>query len=260
MHIGILCAMPEEIGSTTENLKNLSETSFGDLKIFSGELYFDRNNQTPLLVSVAWSGWGKVSSARAATRIISNTYQNKFIDLLIFTGVAGSAISKINQWDIIIPDELVQYDMDARPFFKKHVIPALEKSRINAIQHWVQWATEVLRESISKKEIKPFKKVINGLVATGDKFIADKNAIDNLCKELPGLCAVEMEGAAVAQVAYQERIPWLIVRVISDGADNNADQTFNEFLQDYQKFSWDLICSLLRKYEDAPWKEKFDFI
>ena len=260
MHIGILCAMPEEIGSTTENLKNLSETSFGDLKIFSGELYFDRNNQPPLLVSVAWSGWGKVSSARAATRMISNTYQNKFIDLLIFTGVAGSAISKINQWDIIIPDELVQHDMDARPLFNKNVIPALEKSRINAIQHWVQWATEVLRESISKKEIKPFKKVSNGLVATGDKFIADKNAIDNLCKELPGLCAVEMEGAAVAQVAYQERIPWLIVRVISDEADNNADQTFNEFLLDYQKFSWDLICSLLRKYEDAPWKEKFDFI
>ena len=150
--------------------------------------------------------------------------------------------------------------MDARPLFKKHVIPALEKSRINAIQHWVQWATEVLRESISKKEIKPFKKVSNGLVATGDKFIADKNAIDNLCNELPGLCAVEMEGAAVAQVAYQERIPWLIVRVISDEADNNADQTFNEFLLDYQKFSWDLICSLLRKYEDAPWKEKFNFI
>ena len=260
MHIGILCAMPEEIGSTTENLKNLSETSFGDLKVFSGELYFDGNNQLPLLVSVAWSGWGKVSSARAATRMISNTYQNKFIDLLIFTGVAGSAISKINQWDIIIPDELVQHDMDARPLFKKHVIPALEKSRINAIQHWVQWATEVLRESISKKEIKPFKNVSNGLIATGDKFIADKNVIDNLCKELPGLCAVEMEGAAVAQVAYQERIPWLIVRVISDGADNNADQTFNEFLIDYQKFSWNLIYALLKRYRDAPWEEKFDFI
>ena len=260
MHIGILCAMPEEIGTTTENLMNLSERSFGDLKVFSGELYFNRNNQTPLLVSVAWSGWGKVSSARAATRLISSTYQNKFIDLLLFTGVAGSAISKINQWDIIIPNELVQHDMDARPFFKKHVIPALKKSRINAMQNWVQWATEVLRESISKKEIKPFKKVSNGLIATGDKFIADKNVIDNLCKELPGLFAVEMEGAAVAQVAHQERIPWLIVRVISDGADNNADQTFNEFLLDYQKFSWDLICSLLRKYEDAPWEKKFDFI
>ena len=47
MHIGILCALPEEIGSTTENIKNLSETSFGDLKVFSGELYFDGNNQPP---------------------------------------------------------------------------------------------------------------------------------------------------------------------------------------------------------------------
>ena len=146
--------------------------------------------------------------------------------------------------------------MDARPLFKKHVIPALKKSRINAMQNWVQWATEVLRESISKKEIKPFKKVSNGLIATGDKFIADKNVIDNLCKELPGLFAVEMEGAAVAQVAHQERIPWLIVRVISDGADNNADQTFNEFLIDYQKFSWNLIYALLKRYGECPFGGK----
>ena len=256
LHIGILCAMPEEIGSTTKNLKNLSEKSFGDLTIFSGELFFDRNDKFPLLISVAWSGWGKVSSARAATRLITSTYQNQFINLLLFTGVAGSAISEINQWDIVIPTELVQHDMDARPLFKKYVIPALEKSKINPIKDWVDWATKVLRESISRNEIKPFLNVFNGLIATGDKFIADKNIIENLSKDLPGLCAVEMEGAAVAQVAYQERIPFLIVRVISDGADNSADQTFTDFLKSYKRFSWDLIHALLKRYRDAPWDKK----
>jgi len=256
LHIGILCAMPEEIGSTTKKLKNLSKKSFGDLTIFSGELFFDRNDKFPLLISVAWSGWGKVSSARAATRLITSTYQNQFINLLLFTGVAGSAISEINQWDIVIPTELVQHDMDARPLFKKYVIPALEKSKINPMQDWVYWATKVLRESISRNEIKPFLNVFNGLIATGDKFIADKNIIDNLSKDLPDLCAVEMEGAAVAQVAYQERVPFLIVRVISDGADNSADQTFTDFLKSYQKFSWDLIHALLKRYRDAPWDKK----
>ena len=255
LHIGILCAMPEEIGSTTKKLKNLSEKSFGDLTIYSGELFFDRNDKFPLLISVAWSGWGKVSSARAATRLITSTYQNQFINLLLFTGVAGSAIAEINQWDIVIPTELVQHDMDARPLFKKYVIPALKKSKINLMQDWVYWATKVLRESISRREITPFQNVFNGLIATGDKFIADKNIIENLSKDLPDLCAVEMEGAAVAQVAYQERVPSLIVRVISDGADNSADQTFTDFLKCYQKFSWDLIYALLKRYRDAPWEK-----
>ena len=65
-----------------------------------------------------------------------------------------------------------------------------------------------------------------------------------------------MEGAAVAQVAYQERVPFLIVRVISDGADNSADQTFTDFLKSYERFSWDLIYALLKRYKDAPWDKK----
>ena len=132
LHIGILCAMPEEIGSTTKKLKNLSEKIYGDFKIFSGELYFDQDESSPLLISVAWSGWGKVSAARAATRLISSPFQNKIIDLLIFTGVAGAANCNFNQWDIVVPDELIQHDMDARPLYEKHVIPALKEAKIKS--------------------------------------------------------------------------------------------------------------------------------
>ena len=256
LHIGILCAMPEEIGSTTTNLKNLSEKIYGDLKIFSGELYFDQNDTSPLLISVAWSGWGKVSAARAATRLISSPFQNKLIDLLIFTGVAGSANLSINQWDIVIPNELIQHDMDARPLYDKYVIPALREAKIKSSTSWVKWSTSVLKESIAKNQIRPYLKVKNGLVATGDQFIASKIVIENLSKELPGLSAVEMEGAAVAQVAVQEGIPWLIIRVISDGADNSAQKNFIEFLEKYEKCSWDLINALLKRYLDAPWEEE----
>ena len=255
LHIGILCAMPEEIGSTTENLKNLSEKIYGDLKIFSGELYSDQKENSTLLISVAWSGWGKVSAARAATRLISSTFQNQLIDLLIFTGVAGGANLSFNQWDIVIPNELVQHDMDARPLYEKHVIPALKAAKIRSPKNWVKWSTEVLRESISRNEIRPFLKVKNGLVATGDRFIASKIIIETLSKELPGLSAVEMEGAAVAQVAVQEGIPWLIIRVISDGADNSAEKNFIDFLEKYKKYSWDLINVLLKRYLEAPWEK-----
>ncbi len=252
-HIGILCAMPEEIGSTTKNLKNLSVKRYGDLKIFSGEFFPDKNGESLLLVSVAWSGWGKVSAARAATRLIGFSYQNQLIDLLIFTGVAGSANSNFNQWDIVIPDELVQHDMDARPLYKKYQIPALKEARIKSLKTWVNWSTQVLKESITKNEIRPFLKVKNGLVATGDQFISSKLVIETLSKELPGLCAVEMEGASVAQVAQQEGVPWLVIRVISDGADNSAEKTFIDFLEKYKNCSWDLIKALLKRCLDAPW-------
>ena len=98
-----------------------------------------------------------------------------------------------------------------------------------------------------------FGKVKTGLIATGDRFIAKKSLLDKLARELPGLCAVEMEGAAVAQVACQENVPWLVVRVISDCADTDAAQTFNAFLKDYEKYSWNLIEVLLKNYKKAPW-------
>tara|TARA_B100001250_G_scaffold384439_1_gene379284 strand:- start:803 stop:1576 length:774 start_codon:yes stop_codon:yes gene_type:complete len=257
MHIGLLCAMPEEIGSTIGNLQNLSETNWGDLKIISGEWCESGSNSPSVYISAAWSGWGKVSAARAATRLLGQYFEGRAIDLLLFTGVAGAAKSALKQWDIVLPTELIQHDMDARPLFQKYVIPALNTGRIASIDKWVEWATTALKESVSKNFVEHFGTVETGLIATGDRFIADKSLLENLSRELPGLCAVEMEGAAVAQVACQEKVPWLIIRVISDGADNSAAQTFNEFLKDYEKFSWNLIEVLLNNHKRAPCNKRF---
>jgi len=250
--------MPEEIGSTIENLQNPFETNWGDLKIISGEWYESGDNVPSVYISAAWSGWGKVSAARAATRLLGTSYRGKDIDLLLFTGVAGSANPELQQWDILLPTELVQHDMDARPLFHKYVIPALNIERIASIDKWVEWAITALKESISKNLVENFGKIETGLIATGDQFIADKSLLENLSRELPGLSAVEMEGAAVAQVACQEEVPWLIVRVISDGADDSAAQTFNDFLRDYEKSSWHLIEVLLNNHKTAPCNMKFE--
>ena len=254
MHIGLLCAMPEEIGATIENLHNVSNTSFGDLQIISGEWYLSVSNHPSVYISVAWSGWGKVSAARAATRLIASSFYGKSIDVLFFTGVAGSAKSELSQWDVVIPSELIQHDMDARPLFQKYVIPALRREKIQSNKQWVDWACSTIREAITNDLLDNFGKVETGLIATGDIFIDEKSLLDNLSRDLPGLSAVEMEGAAVAQVACQERVPWLIIRVISDSADDLAAQTFQDFLKEYKRCSWSLIETLLKNHVKAPWQ------
>ena len=145
-HIGILCAMPEEVGSTLENLKNIETKKFGDLKIHSGDWYFSNSSSKSLNIrlSIAWSGWGKVSSARAATRLISHQFNKVKVDAIFFTGVAGAVNSKLKQWDIIIPYELIQHDMDARPLFKKYEIPALKTIRIKSNRSITNWTLSAL--------------------------------------------------------------------------------------------------------------------
>ena len=90
------------------------------------------------------------------------------------------------------------------------------------------------------------------MIDTGDKFISNKSDICALKKLLPDVKAVEMEGAAVAQVAEQEKIPWAIIRTISDSADDSASDDFSKFLIKYSKSSWFLVFCLLKNYLECP--------
>ena len=253
-HIGILCAMPEEVGSTLDNLKNIETKTYGDLKIYSGDWCFF--NPTPkslnVHLSIAWSGWGKVSAARAATRLISHQFNNLKIDAIFFTGVAGAVNSKLKQWDIIVPYELVQHDMDARPLFAKYEIPALKKVRLKSHKLITDWTLNSLKKSIQDGSLENFGNLHKGLIATGDKFISKKNDVENILKDMEDLFAVEMEGASVAQVAKQEKVPFQIIRVISDGANENSSADFNKFLLNYKHQSAKLVSSLMENIQSLP--------
>ena len=246
INIGILSAMPEEIGSTIENLDNITFTEYGDLKIYYGKLKRKFVNYESVNITLAWSGWGKVSASRAITRILAGT--NK-IDLIIFTGVAGAANKSLKQWDIVIANEVIQHDMDARPIFEKFVLPPLNKAKLKSDEFFMNWIFTSLKKSFANGKLTKFGHIKKGLIATGDSFISDEDVINRLKDELPDLEAIEMEGGAVAQVAEQEGVPWIIVRVISDSADSDSGIDFDKFLKDYVSNSWKLIDCLL---EDIP--------
>ena len=245
IHIGILGAMPEEIGNAIKELNKIEKNIYGDLIIYSGQWNGNAEIKIPIYLSIAWSGWGKVSASRAATRLINTTYKNKSSDLIFFTGVAGAIDPNLNQWDIVLPDSLMQHDMDATPIFKKYVIPAINKKIILPRKDIHSWVFQILMKS-NKNNKWPFKKILKGLIATGDQFISDEASLKQIRQSIKGLMAVEMEGAAVAQVCQQENIPWIILRVISDGANDNATTNFKEFISSYEKYSWNLVLLILK--------------
>ena len=232
--------MPEEVGCILSNMKCIESSKYGDLELFSGEWEINKNKR--IFLKVGWSGWGKVSAARAITRILSGRYK---IDLIIFTGVARATNKNLNQWDIVIANEVIQHDMDARPIFEKFVLPPLKKSKLESDKILKNWMFNSLTKNVKNGNLNKFGLIKKGLIATGDKFISQESIIKKLKDELPNLDAIEMEGGAVAQVAEQEGIPWIIVRVISDNADSNSEMDFDKFLKEYVLSSWKLLDCIL---------------
>ena len=139
--------------------------------------------------------------------------------------------------------------MDARPLFKKYEIPALKTVRIKSNKSITNWTLNALKKSIKYGSLENFGNIYEGLIATGDKFISNKNDIGNISKEMEDLLPVEMEGASVAQVAKQEKIPFQIIRVISDEANEDSSEDFNKFLIKYNHQSSKLISAIMGNIE-----------
>ena len=250
LHLGLLGAMPEEIGSDLAHLQNPSQEQFGDLVIHRG--HWSGEDGTSVKLTLAWSGWGKVCAARTATRVLASATADAPIDLLLFTGVAGGADPSLQQWDVVLADAVVQHDLDVRPILPRFVIPPLDQAVLKPQPAWFEWASHALNKGHSAGQLAGFGPPRPGLIGTGDQFIGDPNVLAALRQALPDLTAVEMEGAAVAQVAEQEGVPWLVLRVISDGADAEAAQSFNDFVKAYDHRAWSLIETLLRQLSAAP--------
>ena len=215
MKIGIIGAMHEEIMELKNSMTNINEVQISNLKFYEGKLC----SKDIVLVE---SGIGKVNAAISTTLLISQFKVEK----IIFTGVAGAVNPEIKVTDIVIGTDLVESDMDvtAGGNYKLGEIPRMKSSNFKADPYLFN-----LAESVA---IKLFgsDKVHKGRIISRDEFVASSEKVNKLREIFSAEC-VEMEGAAVAHVCEVMNIPFIVIRSISDKADDEAGMSFDEFVK-----------------------------
>lgn len=215
MKFGIIGAMSEEIIELKNSMLDIEEIKINSLIFFRGKLC----GKEVVLVE---SGIGKVNAAISTTLLI-----NEFkVEKIIFTGVAGAVNPKVNVTDIVIATDLVESDMDvtAGGNYKLGEIPRMKNSYFKPDPYLFTVANSVAIKLFSKE------KVFAGRIISRDEFVASTEKVKKL-REIFNAECVEMEGAAVAHVCEILNIPFIILRSISDKADNEAGLTFEEFVK-----------------------------
>ena len=228
--LGIIGAMEIEVNRIKEQMEDVSVTDKAGMSFFEGK--WNGND-----VVVVRSGIGKVNAAVCA-QILADTFH---ADAIINTGIAGSLKNEINIGDIVLSTDAIQHDMDAQGFgYAPGVIPQMEVSDFQADEKLIELAKKCCAE------VCPDIQVFTGRVVSGDQFISDKKKKEWLSSQFEGLCA-EMEGAASAQAAYLNHVPFLIIRAISDKADDSATMDYPEFEAMAAENSVKLLADIVRQ-------------
>ena len=267
MKLGILGAMLEEVSCIEKLMEVSNRKEIGSRTYLEGSI-------SGMDVVLTFSRWGKVASASTTTTLI-NLFN---VDFVLFTGVAGAVHSDLNIGDVVISNGLYQHDMDARPIFERFQVP-LTNTKVfepniedifKATQASKQFLSQI-HEIISKDTLSKYS-ILNpcihqGLIASGDKFVTNPSKHEELHYKHADLesLAVEMEGAAVAQVCSDYEIPFIIIRTISDKADHSAVKDFQSFIRDVaSKYSAGIIrnfvTNLVSKSMDLPGKLSFSSV
>lgn len=227
--IGIIGAMEVEVATLKQTMEVEREVSCASLDFAVGRLCGCK-------VVVVRSGVGKVNAAICAQILV-----DRFgVDCIINTGIAGSLNADINIGDIVLSTDALEHDMDAVAFgYPVGVIPQMDTS--------VFVADERLRSlaRLACEAVNPDISVFEGRVVTGDQFIADKTKKNWLVSNFHGMCT-EMEGAAIAHTAYNNSIPFLIIRAISDKADDSASEDYPAFEAKAVRHSVNLVTELCK--------------
>ncbi len=210
--LGIIGAMDEEVTKIKVQMENVNVMTKASMDFYEGTI-------SGHSVVVVRSGIGKVNAAMCA-QILTDVYQ---VDAIINTGIAGSLNAEINIGDIVLSTDSLEHDMDAGAFgYPVGQIPRMDTLSFEADARLRKIAKEAC------EQVNPEVTVFEGRVVSGDQFISDKEKKEWLVKNFAGYCT-EMEGAAIAHVAYLNRIPFLIIRAISDKADDSASVDYPTF-------------------------------
>jgi adenosylhomocysteine nucleosidase len=211
MTLGIIAAMSEEL----EIL--LKDMSLEEKKV-KANMTFNKGKLWGKDVVAVVCGIGKVNAA-ICTQILASEYK---VNKVINVGVAGGIGKEIYPGDIVVADNLVEHDMDTTAFGDPHgQIPRLDTFDFKCDTELVELARKACA---SIKDINTFV----GRIVSGDEFIASLDKIQWLEKEFNAL-SCEMEGASIAHVCYLNNIPFVVIRSISDNANNGAHMDFEKF-------------------------------
>jgi adenosylhomocysteine nucleosidase len=223
--IGVIGAMPEELAAVIDVVHADEVIELGGRRYYRGHYAGE-----PVVCVV--SRIGKVAAA-ATTAILLERFAPRAI---VMTGLAGGVDPRLSIGDIVVADRLIHHDLDARPLFPRHEIPLLGVSHLTAdpqLSDRLAAAAAAFHPPASVTALGiTAPRLWRGLIASGDQFFASVAAVAALRDLLPDTLAVEMEGAAVAQVCHEHAIPFAVARVISDTADHAAAIDFGRFLRD----------------------------
>jgi len=248
--IAILGAFSDEIKMLTDSLENARVVTIGGIQFTRGWLEGKD-------VVVVYTGIGKVNAAMTATLTVDYFKPSE----VIFTGIAGGLNPCLEPTDIVVAIKCVQHDLNY--VYNDSVISYPVSNPITGKVNPVFYKSDsgmlkILKENFLKIKLKSYEigdqvyqpKIMTGIIATGDAFIASETKKEELINRFQA-DAVEMEGAAVAQVCYQNNIPFILIRSISDSADENADLDIEKFLSVASENANRVVIQLLKSMQQT---------
>ncbi|MBX3655782.1 MAG: 5'-methylthioadenosine/adenosylhomocysteine nucleosidase [Ramlibacter sp.] len=231
MTTAIVSAMHEELAAVLALMPDEHKRVIAGREFWSGHLQGHE-------VVVVLSRVGKVAAATTATVLLERLAVRR----IVFTGVAGGLADGVQVGDVVLAGSFLQHDLDASPIFPRYEVPLYGRSRFET-DHGLsvvlgQAATQVLADplvALGPEAVAEFglsaPRLHRGLVISGDRFVATSAESAALRQALPEALAVEMEGAAIAQVCHDYGVPFAAVRTISDRADDLAHVDFPRFIR-----------------------------
>ena len=227
--IGIIGAMEAEVALLRDSLNGLETHRFGkNFVVYTGQ--FAGKD-----IALCQSGIGKVNAAIATTLLKEHFAP----DVVINTGSAGGIGGDLKVGDVVVGTHIMHHDVDVTAFGYQHgQVPQLPAA----------FTCDETLVATAEKAACTFQaaRVMHGLIVSGDSFINSKAAIEQIHARLPQPLAVEMEAAAIAQTCYQLDTPFVVIRAISDSAEDSASVSFEEFLEVAAKHSAQLVPQMIR--------------
>ena len=209
--LGIIGAMAVEVESLKAEMKNLTVVKKAGMEFYDGIL-------EGMDVVVVQCGVGKVNAAMCA-QVLCDCFH---VTHLVNTGIAGSLCAELDIGDLLISSDAMYHDVDAQHFgYRMGEVPGMGVLSFKASEEMIAYAHE------AAEAVNPGHSRV-GRVASGDVFVAEKAVKEKIIAITGALCT-EMEGAAIAHVAWRNELPFVILRAISDKADDSAEMDYPTF-------------------------------